>query len=238
MAKTAQLQLPLVMSAQAQKHVTVNEALARLDALAQLRVVSSERADPPSAAADGEGYLVPGDATGDWEGQSGKIAIWSNGGWVFAKPSAGWKAWDEGEFAHKTFDGTDWIPDALAVSSGGAATIHRVLEFNHTFEAGNSNLSLVSVPAQAQVIGVTGRILEAVSGPGLTTWQLGVPGSNNRYANGLGTGKGSYVVGLSGQPVTYYEATRLKLTAEGGAFAAGRVRLAIHFVQLLPPRSV
>ena len=36
MAKTAQLDLPLVMPAQAQKHVTVNEALARLDAAAQL----------------------------------------------------------------------------------------------------------------------------------------------------------------------------------------------------------
>ena len=36
MARTAQLDLPLVAPSQAQKHVTVNEALARLDAVAQL----------------------------------------------------------------------------------------------------------------------------------------------------------------------------------------------------------
>ena len=40
MARTAQLDLPLVMPAQAQKHVTVNEALARLDAAAQLHDVA------------------------------------------------------------------------------------------------------------------------------------------------------------------------------------------------------
>ena len=40
MVKTANLELPLVQAAQAQKHVTVNEALALLDAAAQLRLAS------------------------------------------------------------------------------------------------------------------------------------------------------------------------------------------------------
>ena len=91
------------MPAQAQKHVTVNEALARLDAVAQLRVVSSERRRrrrPP--AADGASYLVPAGATGDWAGPGGEIAVWSNGGWVYLAPKAGWRAWDESRGGHQT----------------------------------------------------------------------------------------------------------------------------------------
>ena len=46
MASTAQLALPLVAPAQAQKHVTVNEALARLDAAAQFAGVVGRPGEP------------------------------------------------------------------------------------------------------------------------------------------------------------------------------------------------
>ena len=58
-----------VLPAQAQKHVTVNEALARLDAAAQLRVVSFAETTPPPSAVDGAGYAVPAGASGAWAGQ-------------------------------------------------------------------------------------------------------------------------------------------------------------------------
>ena len=38
MSETSQLKLPLLQTAQAQKHVTVNEALALLDQLVQMSV--------------------------------------------------------------------------------------------------------------------------------------------------------------------------------------------------------
>lgn len=41
MARTTQLGLPLVLPSQAQKHVTVNEALVRIDAATQLSVRSA-----------------------------------------------------------------------------------------------------------------------------------------------------------------------------------------------------
>ena len=89
MARTAQLDLPLVMPAQAQKHVTVNEALARLDAAAQLRVISSLLSTPPASACDGQSYLVPAGATGEWAGhRAGRIAVWSNGGWIVSRAAA------------------------------------------------------------------------------------------------------------------------------------------------------
>ena len=238
MARTAQLALPLVAPAQAQKHVTINEALARLDAAAQLRVLSSALLVPPATAADGESYLVPAGATDEWAGSAGRIAVWSNGGWLFLAPMAGWRVWDESLATHRTYDGSAWIPDAVAVSSRGAALRWRVIEFDHAVVPGATNTTSVEIPAHAQVAGVTGRVVVALAGAGLTGWKTGVGGADNRYGSGLGTGLNSYLVGLSGTPVTYYEATPLLLSAEGGTFSAGVIRLALHVLQLEPPRAV
>ena len=62
MTTTANLALPLLEAGQAQKHVTVNEALARLDALVQLSVVSATTAAEPGAPAEGADESAPGRA--------------------------------------------------------------------------------------------------------------------------------------------------------------------------------
>jgi hypothetical protein len=237
MARTAQLDLPLVLPAQAQKHVTVNEALARLDAVAQLRVVSAEVASPPAVAPEGSAYLVPVGAGGDWSGHAGKVAVRSNGGWVYVVPHAGWRAWDVAAEGYRTCYGAGWVADAFAVSPRGAGTRLRVVEFDHAVVPGASNVTSVPIPSGAQVIGVSGRVIGALTGS-LAAWRAGVAGSDNRYGSGLGLALNSYLRGLSGAPVTYYADTPLLLTAEGGAFAAGTVRLALHLVELEPPQAV
>jgi hypothetical protein len=62
MTDTANLALPLVQPAQAQKHVTVNEALARIDGLAQLTLQSVSETVPPVSPAEGTAYGVPSGA--------------------------------------------------------------------------------------------------------------------------------------------------------------------------------
>jgi hypothetical protein len=238
MARTSQLDLPLVMPAQAQKHVTVNESLARLDAAAQLRVLSSLLLSPPSIGVDGQSYLVPAGATGAWDGRVGQIAVWSNGGWTYLLPKAGWRAWDESRTGYLVFDGMGWTPDAITVSPNGACARWSVIEFDHVVSPGSTNATSVSIPGNTQVLGVTGRVASALTGPGLTTWRIGVAGSDSRYGSGLGIGLNSYLIGLSGTPVTYYEATPLLFSAEGGSLSSGTVRLALHVVQLEPPRPV
>ena len=86
---------------------------------------------------------------------------------------------------------------------------------------------------------MTGRVVEALTGPGLTGWRVGVSGADNRYGSGLGIGLNSYLIGLSGTPVTYYEATPLLLSA-GGRHLRLRdvIRLAVHVLELEPPRAV
>ena len=92
------LSLPYIQPAQAQKHVTHNEALRRLDALVQLSVESRSQSAPPVDPADGARFIVASGATGDWAGQDHAVALNAGGAWLFLPPKTGWQAWvaDEG----------------------------------------------------------------------------------------------------------------------------------------------
>ncbi|MEH6719934.1 MAG: DUF2793 domain-containing protein [Aurantimonas endophytica] len=87
------LRLPLIIAAQAQKHVTHNEALAIADALIQLAVASRGAAMPPSAPTEGIRYLVAAGAGGAWAGRDGQIASRDGGAWRFHAPAEGWRCW-------------------------------------------------------------------------------------------------------------------------------------------------
>ena len=88
---TANLALPLLLPAQAQKHVTHNEALQILDALVQGAVQDRNRTAPPASPAEGQCHLVAAGATGLWAGQAGRLAVFAGGGWVFLDPRPGWR---------------------------------------------------------------------------------------------------------------------------------------------------
>ena len=236
MGNTSQLGLPLVAGAQAQKHVTVNEALAMLDGLSQLRIEGAPVA-PPAGAPHGMVYRVPAGATGVWAGETGQLAIASNGGWVFVTPKTGWSAQDATSGETLVFDGVAWQAVGRNPSAGGATTASRVIEIDHIVSAGATSQTAAVLPANSIVLGVTGRVEVALAGPGLTGWALGVNGSANRYGSGLGIGVNSYALGLTGTPQTYYSNGPLLLTAEGGTFSSGQVRLAVHCLTLEPPRS-
>ncbi len=237
MTETYHLSLPLVAAAQAQKHVTLNAALAKLDALAQLRVVSAVVTTPPGGAADGQSYIVPAGASGVWAGHETQLAVFANGAWEFIQPKVGWTAWNEAEGAPVTFNGAGWGQANGAGSAGGAATLQQVVEVDHTVGSGATSTVVGAIPAQMMVTGVSGRVTSAFGG-GATGWSLGVSGSSNRYGSGLGLAKNSYVLGLTGQPQAYHSDTDLILTAAGGTFSGGEVRLAIHGVILQPPAAV
>ncbi|WP_245306930.1 MULTISPECIES: DUF2793 domain-containing protein [unclassified Rhizobium] len=66
--QTNNLALPYILPSQAQKHVTHNEALQRLDAIVQLSI-AGEPSLPPSDASEGQCYLVAEGAGGAWSGK-------------------------------------------------------------------------------------------------------------------------------------------------------------------------
>ena len=126
---TANLALPLLLAAQAQKHVTHNEALQRLDILVQGVVTDRSLTLPPATPAEGECHVV---ATG------------AGGAWVFVVPRTGWRMALLPGGEEIVFDGTAWVsategqmltarlgvsatPDAtnrLAVSSAATLLTH------------------------------------------------------------------------------------------------------------------
>lgn len=103
------LGLPFIQPAQAQKHVTHNEAIQTLDTLVQLSVRSHTESTPPGDAVSGDHFLVAGPGSGAWAGQGNAIAVLDAGGaWRFVPAQAGWVAYVRDIGQQLVFDGTEW----------------------------------------------------------------------------------------------------------------------------------
>ncbi|MFZ2029825.1 MAG: DUF2793 domain-containing protein [Vitreimonas sp.] len=95
MSDTTRLTLPYLAAGQAQKHVTVNESLRRLDALVQLSAISATTAAQPGSPSDGDIYLLPGGKTGAaWGAMAdGALAYYRDGAWEQLTPRPGWRCY-------------------------------------------------------------------------------------------------------------------------------------------------
>ena len=102
------LELPFIQPSQAQKHVTHNEALLKLDTMVQLSVEGFEAITPPSLPQDGEVHALGTGATGAWAGQDGMIATFNENTWNFIAPQEGWQAWGKAEGKQHIYAGGDW----------------------------------------------------------------------------------------------------------------------------------
>ncbi len=232
MTETARFGLTLLEAAQAQKHVTVNEALARLDALAAARVEALGVTAPP-AGSEGEVWGVGAGAGGDWAGQDGRLALWLNGGWAFADPVEGWQVWNAASASRWTRVDGGWVEAAEVESPGGARSFFRIAETDHAVGAGPTSDTAAFIPDKAVVFAVTARVIAPIGGA--ASWSLGVVGSPGRYGGGFGTGAGAVAEGVTSEPIAYFGGAGLRLTASGGAFAGGTVRLAAHYLAVSPP---
>lgn len=124
MENTVILGLPLIQGGQAQKHVTHNEAIRRLDALVQPVVADIARTEPPVDPQDGARHIVATGATGDWAGKSGQIAVRQGGGWAFIRAEPGWRVHVLAEGGDMVFDGSAWGAAAFgAVALLGVNTV-------------------------------------------------------------------------------------------------------------------
>lgn len=108
--QTPCLALPYLAAGQAQKHVTLNESLRRLDALVQLSVRSRQLASPPAVPTSGMRYLVAAGATAGWAGLEGRIVSWDDGGWLVLTANPGWLLWVEDEARLLAFTSSGWVP--------------------------------------------------------------------------------------------------------------------------------
>lgn len=94
MANSTNLALPYLAAGQAQKHVTVNESLQRLDAIVQLSVASATTIAQPGSPSDGQVYILPSGKTGAAWGAmtNAALAYYRDGVWEEISPREGWIA--------------------------------------------------------------------------------------------------------------------------------------------------
>ncbi|WP_411839312.1 DUF2793 domain-containing protein [Paracoccus sp. ME4] len=233
-SETTRLKMALLQPAQAQKHVTVNEALMRLDGMVNLVLQSVSVTTPPGAVLDGQCWGVPVGAQAAWAGQGGKVAVGANGGWIFLPPQRGMRAFVADRGVEAIHDGIGWSVGAMSLGTGGSGLSVGMAEGEVVLTSGATATTPVFIPSGAMVIGAVARVTTAITGTA-TGWRLGTTGALNRFGQGLGKQQGSWARGMLGSPMTYYAAEPLIVTAEGGTFTAGRIALAVHWLELRLP---
>lgn len=122
MENTSILGLPLIQGGQAQKHITHNEAIRRLDALVQPVVADMDRTEPPADPLDGARHIVGTGATGEWEGQAGRVAVREGPAWAFIAPAPGWRVHVLSLGLDAVFGSQGWEAGELAAAMLGINT--------------------------------------------------------------------------------------------------------------------
>lgn len=230
MPDTPNLALTLLEAAQAQKHVTVNEALHRLDAALHASVIRVETTPP--AVVDGERFLVGAGATGDWAGRDATIAYAINSGWDFLPALEGWTVWDQARDLTLRYDGTAWGVIGGAEADGLTAATETATMIETVALAGATAQTAFSIPDRAVVLAVSTRVTTALAGA--TNFDVGVSPDGARFASQLGgnlddanTGGGTPYMNFGAEPIVF-------TGRDGGGAAAdftgGAVSVALHMI--------
>lgn len=229
------IDLTYLLPAQAQKHVTVNESLSRLDALVQLSVEGFDAETPPVSPANGEVWALGAAPTGDWAGQGGRIAQYLDGGWLFIAPGTGWRAWGIAEGELRIYSGGNWtaLPAGSTENLGGVG-------IQTTSDATNR----LSVSADATLLSHAGtghQLKINKAGTGDTASLLFQSGFSGHAEMGL-AGDTAFSLKVSSDGTTFVDAIRaepagltLSLPVSGTGvqqsatdITAGRLALAEH----------
>lgn len=228
---TKRLSLPYIISSQAQKEVTHNEGLNKLDAFVT-PVVADIADSPPGSPASGELYIVGSSPSGDFSGHANQLAQYQTGGWVFYAPFKWMDAVVESLDTRMAYDGAAWVPFGLIMRDGGEYL--RVLRWQEDVDLSLTDETTLLIPNRSTVLAVNTRVIEEITGT-VTSFGVGVSGDNSRYGNGIGTGQDSTNIGLTYHPVSYYSDTPVLLTPDAGSFSGGLVRINVQYLAFRGP---
>jgi hypothetical protein len=212
---TTNLALPNILGAQAQKHVTHNEALRLLDGMVQLGVISRTLTTPPGSPIDGDRYIVASGATGLWAGWDLNVAFWTDGAWFRLVPRRGWLAHVAAETALLVFDGSIWTAPqpnltATTLGLGGAAgdATNRLsinspaVLLNNAGASMRATINKAAATDDAALIWQTGFSTRALEGLlGTDNWQIKVSPDGSTFFDAMiadrTSGRVRFPVGLA-----------------------------------------
>lgn len=124
--------------------------------------------------------------------------------------------------------------NALTTGANGQSTHLGQSTVLLTGLTGATRTATALIPANSIVIGVTARVTTAITGA--TSFDIGDGTTANLFgddvAAALDTTSNNTIA-----PTRYATATNVVLTANGGNFTAGAVRLTVHFITLVAPTS-
>lgn len=169
MSNTSNLQLPYLAVGQAQKHVTLNQSLRRLDAIIQLGVVSATTSVQPSSPTDGAVYIVPAGKSGaNWAAFANwSLGYYRDGAWEQIAPREGWVTYVRDTDRLMTYNGSGWsdLGASLHLSAtdrllGRASSGAGVAEEIACTAAGRTLIGATDAQAQCAALG-TWRVLAA-----------------------------------------------------------------------------
>ena len=120
----------------------------------------------------------------------------------------------------------------LAEGALGSRTRTAVTEASVTGLSGSNMTTVLTIPAGALVIGVSARVTTAITGA--TGFALGIAGEPAAFGAGFGIGAGS-LAQLPISPRAFALATPVRVSAEGGSFTGGALRLACHTFSIGAP---
>jgi len=223
-------------------YIRDEDRLARYDGAAWVPVAAEVTADPaarallllesvtlttpPATPTEGACWAVPTGATGAWSGQVGALAAFRDGAFVYTAAPAGTLALVRDQWKLRLYDGGAWV-SPLAVRPTRSAIEAEVLEEDLILSGASIDTAL-TIPARAIVLGVSTRTLSAVTGA--TSYDCGIAGEVSKFGGSLGVARGSSNSGVIG-PTAFYTATPVRLTANGGTFTGGRVRVSLHILR-------
>lgn len=108
--------------------------------------------------------------------------------------------------------------------------------------SGGSSVSTQQIPNRAIVCAVSTYVVTAIAGAAsynvdATTSSSGGTGTTSgQFGSSLGIAAGSNNSGVIG-PTAWYATSTIKLTAQGGSFTGGTVRVAIQYILCGAPTS-
>ncbi len=230
MANSPNLTLPYLDAAQAQKHVTHNDALRVLDALVQSAVLSRALTVAPATPADGDRYIVPAGATGIWAAQVGKIAAYQDGVWAYYGPRTGWTVWVVAESALLIYSGGAWGAALSSLQNLALVGVNTTADATNKLAVRSSATLLDNVGNGHQL-----KINKAAAGD--TASLLYQVGFSGRAELGL-AGDDDFHLKVSADGSTFKEALKLdRATGLGVVFADPTAALGIATKQYVDSRA-